>query len=54
MMRFQPLRPDDPAPRVDLIDSLTEESVSEAEYFSRLREIYNTRNPHAIIEGLGE
>ncbi|MGH9665117.1 MAG: hypothetical protein ACRD9L_11895 [Bryobacteraceae bacterium] len=54
MMRFEPLRPDGPAPRVDLIDSLMEDFVSEADYFTRLREVYNTRNPHAIVEGLGE
>jgi hypothetical protein len=36
-------------PKVQLFDAKTEEEISESDYFVRLREIYNRRNPSALI-----
>lgn len=37
---------DDREPIVRLFDAQTEQEISEAEYYERLRDIYNRRNPH--------
>ena len=58
MMLFQPVVDGGPAPWVKLIDAKLQREMTEQEYFLMLREIYNTRNPHAIIgeenDGNGE
>ncbi len=49
LMLFQPLCPGTTEPSVRLIDSITQAEMTEQEYFLKLREIYNRRNPHAAI-----
>lgn len=54
MVLFNPLQPE-PAPRpwvrlyVATHSLLPPPEITEAEYFERLRDLYNTRNPHAQI-----
>jgi hypothetical protein len=49
MMLFQPLIEDGPAPTIRFIDATTQCELTEKEYFQGLCQIYNHRNPHAII-----
>jgi len=51
MMRFHDLGAAG-GPSFTLIDTDTGKEVSEREFFLQLRETYNNRNPHAIIEEL--
>jgi hypothetical protein len=39
---------------VKLVDTMRKEEITEQQYFVRLLEIYNRRNPHALIEALEE
>jgi hypothetical protein len=50
MLMFQPVV-DDPeiTPWVRIIDTSDDKVVSEVEYFDKIRQIYNRRNPHAAI-----
>jgi hypothetical protein len=48
MMLFRPLRAGG-KPWVRLIDAGTGQDMSEMEYFLRLRQLYNVRNPHTQI-----
>ncbi|MGB6199395.1 MAG: hypothetical protein WBF35_07600 [Candidatus Acidiferrales bacterium] len=41
-------------PSVKLIDTQTQKQLTERQYFSRLLELYNKRNPHALIEAAEE
>jgi hypothetical protein len=50
MILFRPVTPSGPDPEVRLIDSQTEREISERDYYLNLRSIYNSRNPHALIE----
>jgi hypothetical protein len=52
MMLFEPFTQGGAAPTLKLIDAISLAEISEQEYFQRVREIYNKRNPHAIIEEL--
>jgi hypothetical protein len=56
LMLFQPVTANGPAPWLRLIDSITQQEMTEQQYYLRLREIYNRRNPHAALgeEALGE
>lgn len=56
LMLFEPVSHEEMVPKVELFDAQTNESMTEAEYFQRLLDLYNARNPHAIIgeEGLIE
>jgi hypothetical protein len=53
MMRFRPATIENPEPVVNLYLATTRPGqrpeLSEEQYFSRLRDIYNIRNPHAQI-----
>lgn len=49
MLLFEPLPVESGTPRIELFDATTNASMTETEYFLRLRNLYNTRNPHAII-----
>lgn len=50
MLLFQP-RTEDPKidPWTKLVDTASGEEITESEYFDRIRQIYNRRNPHAAI-----
>jgi hypothetical protein len=52
MMLLHPVLNDESAPSVKLFDARTKEELSEDLYFSRLLDLHNRRNPHAIIEAL--
>jgi hypothetical protein len=52
MMLFHPVLSDGSQPTIKLFDTGSKEELSEQQYFSRLLELYNRRNPHAIIEAL--
>jgi hypothetical protein len=49
MMLYQPLADNDTPSWIKLVDCLSGEEFSEDDYFSMLHNIYNLRNPHAII-----
>ncbi len=49
MMLYQPMG-SDRDPWVKLVNCDTRKELSEADYFSHLRDIYNARNPHSIID----
>ena len=49
MMLYKPVMNDEPSEMIKLVNCSTNEEMSEAEYFTLLRNIYNTRNPHALI-----
>jgi hypothetical protein len=49
MMLFGPLREAGGEPWVRLLDAGTREELTEVEYFLRLRDIYNVRNPHTQV-----
>lgn len=53
MMLFRPLEVGT-EPTFKLVDTETQNELTEAEYFARVRETYNQRNPHALIEDLEE
>lgn len=48
LMLFEPYD-EGRVPSVELFDAQTNVSITEEEYFRRLLDIYNTRNPHALI-----
>jgi len=51
MMLFTPVaRTGRQQPKVKLVDAQTREELTEDHYFSLLLELYNRRNPHALIE----
>jgi hypothetical protein len=52
MMLFHPALNDGSMPSAKLFDARSKEELSEQVYFSRLLDLYNQRNPHAIIEAL--
>jgi hypothetical protein len=52
MMLFHPVLQDGSTPSVKLFDARSKEELSEQSYFSRLLELHNQRNPHAIIDAL--
>jgi hypothetical protein len=56
MMLFQPVIEKGPKPWVKLFDARTGKELKEPSYWELLRQIYNNRNPHAIIgeEELGD
>src|SRR6185437_4015308 len=53
MMLFRPLRVDEEAPRVRLFSATPRhdvvDEVQELQYFERVRDLYNGRNPHAQV-----
>lgn len=49
MMLFQPTKGTSPKPWVKLFDAQNGEEISEKDYYLLLRQIYNNRNPHAVI-----
>jgi len=51
LMLFQPVKEDQPKPWVRLMDARTQFEMTKQEYFLMLRNIYNNRNPHAVIDG---
>ena len=52
MMLLHPVLNDGSTPSVRLFDARTREELSEALYFSRLLDLHNRRNPHAILDAL--
>ncbi len=50
LMLFQPSTKAKPASILKLIDATTQQPLSEKQYFSLLRDLYNKRNPHALIQ----
>jgi hypothetical protein len=53
MLRFRPLT-SERGPEFTITSADTGRDLTEREYFVQLRDVYNTRNPHAIIEELDE
>ena len=51
MLRFRPAGSNREGPRVTLVDCLTEEVIGEKEYYQKVRDLYNLRNPHAPVGG---
>ncbi|HEU0046070.1 MAG TPA: hypothetical protein VFQ43_00530 [Nitrososphaera sp.] len=49
LMLFEPHLGDDSIPKIELFDAATNKSLTESEFFQKLKEIYNVRNPHALI-----
>jgi hypothetical protein len=49
MMLFEPLSRKRQRPRITLYDAQTGIAMSEQQYFLRIREIYNDRNPHSLV-----
>ena len=49
MMLFRPLTKSESKPTARLIDSVTQREIAEQDYFLRIRDIYNWRNPHAAL-----
>ena len=49
MMLFRPCSDSGAPPEVHLFHAETGEEIAEGEYFEMLLEIYNSRNPHALI-----
>ncbi len=49
MMLFQPATAGGAKPSVRLIDATTEREVTEAAYLKTLLDLYNRRNPHAMV-----
>src|SRR5262249_26437966 len=49
MLLFQPQIPGGPAPWVKLINCDSNKELTEAAYFGLIKNIYNERNPHALI-----
>jgi len=49
MLLFQPVKEKGPKPWIRLFDAQSGKETSEKEYFALLRQIYNNRNPHAVI-----
>lgn len=50
MMLYEPVSAKQPSPKVvRLIDSESEQEMTEEEYYQMVRTLYNARNPHAII-----
>jgi len=56
MMLFQPVTEAAPSAWIRLFDATSRREIGEREYFLSLRNIYNYRNPHAIIgeENVGD
>jgi hypothetical protein len=50
MLLFQSVEEDGPAPSLRLIDTITRNEMTEAQYYLMLRDIYNKRNSHAVVE----
>lgn len=51
MLLFTPIaKPGRQQPTVKFVDTQTREERTERQYFSRLLELYNKRNPHALLE----
>lgn len=49
MMLFQPVKGKGSKPWVRLFDAQNAKEILEKEYFALLRQIYNNRNPHAVV-----
>lgn len=56
LILFEPFADERVVPKIEIYDAQTNQSMTEKEYFQRLLDLYNTRNPHATIgdEGLQE
>ena len=54
LMLFQPVVAGKKAASLRLIDSSTERELSEQQYFQHLLNLFNERNPHALVEALDE
>jgi hypothetical protein len=54
MILFQPVMDDGPQPWFKFVDAKTRSEMTEQQYFQMLRDLYNYRNPHAIIDALLE
>ncbi len=50
MLLFHPVGQGKTKARVRLFDTKTETELTEIDYFKKLRNIYNVRNPHGVIE----
>ena len=48
---YEPLSVNGPEPLVRIFDTKTEQEFTEEENFLNLREIFNSRNPHATVGG---
>jgi len=51
MLLFQPITEDGATPSVRLVDAASGREISEREYFEAVRELYNRRNPQAMVTG---
>lgn len=49
MLLFHPVTVADPQPSLKLIEPPSMREITETEYFAKLRDVYNERNPHGFI-----
>lgn len=49
LLLFEPFDGQNVAPAIQLIDAQTKQAITEEEYFQKIRELYNIRNPHSVI-----
>jgi len=54
MMLYRPLMAENAPPSVRLVDAITGREMAEPEYFRMLRDIFNRRNPHAVIDAFSD
>jgi len=54
LLLFDPGEGRRPEPSLKLFEASSGQELSEAQYYQKLRNIYNTRNPHAAIEQMLE
>jgi hypothetical protein len=54
MLLYQPVTTSNEPSWIKLVDCLTGEELNEEDYFTLIRNIYNLRNPHAIIGEIDE
>lgn len=49
LLLFEPFETAGRTPRIELFETLTKETFTETEYFLKLRDLYNARNPLSVV-----
>ena len=49
LLLFEPYAGEGSIPKIELFDALTNEALTDSDYFLKLKEIFNNRNPHSLI-----
>lgn len=49
LLRFRPMTAGGPVPTITLVDAMTEDEISEEQFFQKLKELHDFRNPHAPL-----